>query len=131
VLALKAKNHDSYLFNSTPILQAALLRQGSTVDLEAFVIEVDWKQYPSVVTWTLHKPVQQPELEGFAAFAAALDSDDDLEPAVVPSEPRAGKENAEDSIIGHVPSLDDFELLRLVGAGGFGKVYQVLLTFRV
>ena len=23
------------------------------------------------------------------------------------------------------PSLDDFELLKLVGAGGFGKVYQV------
>ena len=66
-----------------------------------------------------------PPLEGFAAFAAAaglLDSDDEQTPPT--DEVAAGK--TPDSNTKHLPpTLDDFELLRLVGAGGFGKVYQV------
>lgn len=119
---------------------AALLRQNSTVDFESCAQET-FSQLPSVVTW-YHWPLAQKDheeagagLDGFAAFASQFDASDDEYPA---SPVRSSCVHAEPSDMGRMntqpspyptqsgpPSLDDFELLKLVGAGGFGKVYQV------
>ena len=119
---------------------AALLRQNSTVDFESCAQET-FSQLPSVVTW-YHWPLAQKDHEeagaglvGFAAFASQFDASDDEYPS---SPARSSCVHAEPSDIGRMntqpspyptqsgpPSLDDFELLKLVGAGGFGKVYQV------
>ena len=119
---------------------AALLRQNSTVDFESCAQET-FSQLPSVVTW-YHWPLAQKDheeagagLDGFAAFASQFDASDDEYPA---SPARSSCVHAEPSDMGRMntqpspyptqsgpPSLDDFELLKLVGAGGFGKVYQV------
>ena len=97
---------------------AALLRQNSDVDLSDYLSKREsWRQRPSVVTWLLHKPAA---LEGFAAFCAAAEVQ---QTAAAEESPTAAARPPVASM--PTPTLDDFDLLRLVGAGGFGKVYQV------
>jgi serine/threonine protein kinase len=68
---------------------------------------------------------QQP-LQGFAAFAAAAEAEAaDVDGEVGATSGKDAPGNvASKAASSSPPTLDDFELLRLVGAGGFGKVYQ-------
>ncbi len=108
---------------------AALLRQSSTVDLFECAANEQWFHLPSVVTWMIMIPSarfpQQP-LQGFAAFAAAAEAEAaDVDGEVGATSGKDAPGNvASKAASSSPPTLDDFELLRLVGAGGFGKVYQ-------
>ena len=106
---------------------AALLRQSSTVDLFEYTANGRWFHLPSVVTWMIMIPsarLPQQPLQGFAAFAAAAEAADvDGEEDETSGKDTQGNA-ASNAGSAPPPTLDDFELLRLVGAGGFGKVYQ-------
>eukprot|EP00802_Teleaulax_amphioxeia_P007241 Tamp_07247.p1 GENE.Tamp_07247~~Tamp_07247.p1 ORF type:complete len:501 (+),score=90.66 Tamp_07247:1030-2532(+) len=69
-----------------------------------------------------HEP--QELLQGFAAFAAAAEAADSDGEEDSSSRKGASASPAAEGAPVQAPTLDDFELLRLVGAGGFGKVYQ-------
>jgi len=109
---------------------ATLLRQNSTVDLADFDAKEPqwWYHLPSAVTWMIpsvrlsHEP--QELLQGFAAFAAAAEAADSDGEEDSSSRKGASASPAAEGAPVQAPTLDDFELLRLVGAGGFGKVYQ-------
>jgi len=92
--------------------RGSLLRWGSYWDIEG-MRPGDWRSLPSIVTWYRERTVHETPIapsNGASCTAQQVQVQVDIPPADV--DPKE-------------PSLDDFELLRLVGQGGFGKVYQV------